>query len=231
MSKFPRAGGSGRRVTRRCLFPLAPLQKQQRRPPPPASSCASPPPSPPPSPSPAPPSPSFSSHFRSVCERRPHGVRRLLCGAPRGAVAPLRPSHLRQSAGRPRPRRQRRRCPKAKVRLVPCLLSRPSHLNPRRLCTVVEGRRQLHGNRHALVTVSRPEPAIPAPLRSASHDGAMPGADDPALRRLQRSQHPSTARSCTLGNQNESVALEQNRRLGGGVGGVRCGGVVVILTW
>ena len=49
---------------------------------------------------------------------------------PHAAVTPLRPGNLRQRC-RQRPLMQGRRCPSAVVRLVPCLLSWPSHHRPR----------------------------------------------------------------------------------------------------
>ena len=54
------------------------------------------------------------------------------------------------------------------MRLVPCLLSRPSHHRPRKLCTAVESRRQLHGHRRTDVTVPCPEPATPPPCGGSS---------------------------------------------------------------
>ena len=70
-----------------------------------------------------------------------------------------------------------------------------------------EGRRQLHGYRHLHVTLPCPEPAIPAAPRSAAACAVN-------FHQLQRP-------TCTLGKQNESVTLEQNRRLV----------VVVVRTW
>ena len=65
------------------------------------------------------------------------------------------------------------------VRLVDVLLSRPFHHRPRGLCTVVEGRRQLHPHRELFVAAEGAELAV----------RATPGTPDAAFRWWTKKSH------------------------------------------
>ena len=73
------------------------------------------------------------------------------------------------------------------------------HDKPPAPCSVFEGRCHLHGNRHALMTVPRPEPAIPAPLGAAAIN--------------TRHVNSKRSRKC------DSTCCPEPRRSGGGGGG------------
>ena len=84
-----------------------------------------------------------------------------------------------------------------------------SHHKPRGLSTVLEGGGQLHGNRRALMTVPRPEPAFPPPdgAPSAFSHGQPPEFHNPVcVALLKWTDQSATPRyACSLRRQVRGV--------------------------
>ena len=126
---------------------------------------------------------------------------------------------------RPPLRRRSLQSPWRIVLLVDLLLSRPSHHRPRGLCTLVEGRRQLHPHREQLMGAESVELTVPAPLRSANalcgassesghrHDDCTAG---PTPRRWCKATARSAAtviRSCRHHERSRRCLLAHGNRL------------------